>query len=800
MTGYPQGATWALGWFLMLTVLMAVAPLAMADNADHLIISEIVAITRDPASTFGSPYIMVVNPTGSDVDMSQVYISNANFSPSTAYYNITIGDPAASNPGGGTSGNFHARFPDSYFLDHGDTLTISLNGSQEYQEAYGRLPDFEIFEDGSTPDTVPEMVEVFPGSINAGPLGGSGPNTPALAQSADSINLYQWNGTSDLVQDLDYVIWGSNQSVRMNKSGVPVGAENYQPETPESSQVPIAPDAPSMGSSFRRLSADEGDEISSGSNGLNGDDEASENLSLTFDEVLVSEAGSIIPAAPAVPHPAAPIFSEIASDPEDPFAGQDVDLTATVVSNSAISSVTFYYSVNDGAYANVTATNTTGDDYTATIPAQIEGAVVVWYCEAVNSATSASRYPVAAPAYTNGWTVAAVPPPGSGAVKLLITEVSVEPDEAEFIEVYNPNSFLVTLSDYYLTDAIHYGTDNTLYWQIAAGTPTADTVGGGNYNDFTARFPDGYEIGAGQTITIAVQGSDNFENNFGFLPDLELYEDGATPDAVPDFRPVFINADSPAGNSIYTAGRTAGSDGRPRGIPELEEYFGESLILYHYALGDDFVTDIDIFIWRHTVGSFPFTFDKTDITIGDHTYLPDTPVEDVQSTPAEVQQGESYNRIVSDSGFQPSVGSNGVEGRDETGEDWATTMQVSGFTPGEYEEREVDFSTNVKLLVDAKTFIPTMGEEFEINFISDLEFETRVRIFDMEGRLVITLYDSRRDGQAGLLNGVTWDGRNSVYERVRAGYYILHLSAVDPATGEEFTTTAPVVVATRLSK
>jgi hypothetical protein len=799
MTGYPKGATRALGWVLTLAVLIGAVPVAVAEVADHLIISEIVIMTRDPFDRFGSPYIQVVNPTDSDVDMGQVYITDATTSPSAYYYNITLGDPAAYNPGGGNGGDFHARFPDGYVLAAGDSLAISINGSAEYQAAFGRLPDFELYEDSSIPDTVPEMLEVFPGSINAGPL--SGTNVPVLSDIAESLVLYNWDGTNDLVQDLDYVMWGTNTGVRFDKRGIIIGTGSYEDDTLVFSQEPVANAGPAFGHSFRRYGDDEGNETTSGGNGIGGDDETSENMAGTWQDVNIVTQGFGVPAAPGSWHPAPPIFVEVDVSPATPYEGREALLMAKVVSNSTIDEVIFHYTLDGGQELTLTGVNNGEDDfYTATLPAQVEGTVVVWYCTSSNADGGTSVYPSAAPSYTGGWTTAG---PGLGAEKLLITEISVDPDELEFVEIYNPNSYTVTLSDYYLTDSIHYSDfGSQLYWQIAAGTPTQDSVGGGNYNDFTARFPDGYGIEAGQTIVISIQGSDGFQAFFGFLPDLELYEDGQEADEVPDFRPVFINpGDDVAGNSIYTANREAGSDGRPRGIPELEEYFGEPVILYHYAQGDDFVTDIDFVMWRHTVGSlYPTTFDKSGIPIGNHTYLPETSVDDQVSPPQQVSTGQSYTRLTSDQQFQPSSGSNGVNGRDEVGEDLRTTIQVLNFSPGIYDELTIDTSLNVKLLVESKTFIPTMGEVFHIDFVSDLEYETKVRVFDLEGRVVNTLYDSRRDGQAGFLNGVDWDGRDGVYERVRAGLYVLHLQAVHPVTGDIYTTTAPVVVATRLSR
>jgi len=498
-----------------------------------------------------------------------------------------------------------------------------------------------------------------------------------------------------------------------------------------------------------------------------------------------------VPAAPAEWFPAAPIVTQSDQDPAEPYEGQETVVQVTALSYSAVSSVTFSYSVDGGAYTDVSGT-LDGENYTATLPSQTEGAVVTWYATVENADGGLSVSPANAPVNVNTYTVGAEPPPGSGAVKLLITEVSVDPVEAEFIEIHNPQSFEVNLSDYYLTDAIYYSNfGDQLYWQIAWDNVDRDAVGGGFYNDFTARFPAEYVIDAGATITIAIQGSDNFEATFGFAPDLELYEDGATADDIPEFRSVFNTGSD---NSIVTPG------GDDRGYPELEEYWGEPVILYHYADGDDFVTDIDFVMWRQDVGDFPFTFDKTGITIGSHTYAADTPVDEQVAPAGQVGAGESYNRVVSDATFQPQAGGNGVDGRDETGEELSTTIQITSWSPGVYEPVELDLESVISLRIPAKTFIPVLGEVMPVDFSADSSFETKVRIFDLEGRVVRTIYETRRDGAAGLLSSASWDGRDDNFERVKAGMYIVHVLAIDPATGEQYTETAPVVVATRLSR
>jgi hypothetical protein len=796
---------WVFGWVLGLGLLGLIVPVAQADDADHLIIGEFLVKTRSPVSTFGSPFIEVTNPTAGDIDMGQVYITDATTSPSAFYYNIALMDPEASNPGGGNGGDFHAKFPTGFVLGAGQSLVISLNGSTEYFTAYGRQPDFELFEDATVPDAVPELEEAFPNSINAGPLGGV--NVPVLSDVAESIVLYQWDRSSDLVQDLDYVLWGSNTAVRVDKTGVTVGAGTYQDDTPVAEQSPVAGAGPTFGHSFQRVSADEGAEVLTGGNGVGGHDETSENCATTWADVTPADPATGLPVA----FPSAPIVTNLMAS-----GGDDSDLIflASVLTFGTMDSVEFYYSIEGGEFQMVAGSDAGGGQWTATAPGPGQGADVTLYCRAANADGGAATYPVAAPDFgTVGYRVK------TGPQKLLITEVSTGPNiysqvpftgmeqlAAEFIEVHNPNSFAVDMSDYYLTDAINYNFSTQLYWYIAEGNPSQDTVGGGNYNDFVARFPDRFTIEPLQTITISMAGSSWFEWFFGQSPDLEMYEEGAVADTIPDMRPVFQNpADDLPGNSIYTAGRTTGSDQLPRGIPELEEHYGEPLILYHYAQGADLVTDVDVFMWGDSkTGDYRIGFDKTGETNGDSAYADDTPVADQVWYAAVDETGtKSYTRIDGEESTQTQDAGNGVAGRDETSENWSEAFAVLPFSPGVFIAGQGGTQLRMEIHIPAATFNPEMGERFPIEILAQSGNQTRLRIFDREGRLVVSLWDSRADGPVSAFpqypTTINWDGRDENFERVRAGLYYIHLSVVDLQTGNEAIKTAPVVVATRLS-
>ncbi|MBK6899305.1 MAG: hypothetical protein IPH09_08565 [bacterium] len=64
-------------------------------------------------------------------------------------------------------------------LAAGDTITVSIGGCQSYLSAWGVMPYYELFEDDDYEDSVADMREVFPGSIN-------GVTAPTLSNLSDT--------------------------------------------------------------------------------------------------------------------------------------------------------------------------------------------------------------------------------------------------------------------------------------------------------------------------------------------------------------------------------------------------------------------------------------------------------------------------------------------------------------------------------------------------------------------------------------------------------------------------------------
>ncbi len=257
--------------------------------------------------------IEIENPTSETIELENYYITDATFAGGGVYYyNIVTG----SNAGGGGFGDFHARFPEGATIAPGEHQTIALNGSDNFQATYGVAPTYELYEDAGSADAIPDMREALPGSIN-----GQG----GLTNSGEVVILYYWDGQSDLVTDIDYAVWG-DKAEAVDKTGVSIDGPDadstpstYLDDTAISAQDVVATGAHASGSSFQRVDPTEGTETSSGGNGVNGHDETSENLSITWTTAAVT---------PGDGQPTGWVINEINADPDATAGDANGDGTA----------------------------------------------------------------------------------------------------------------------------------------------------------------------------------------------------------------------------------------------------------------------------------------------------------------------------------------------------------------------------------------------------------------------------------------------------------------------------------------
>ncbi|MGH1365404.1 MAG: beta strand repeat-containing protein [Calditrichia bacterium] len=361
-----------------LSILLLLLPF-WAVAQDHLLISEVVV-----TPTIGE-YVEIHNPTASAIDLTDYYLTDATFATNSAYYyNIVTGADA----GGGTFGDWLARFPAGASIPAGAYQTIAMNGA-DFQTAYGQSPTYELFDVSSAAD----MLEGLPGSVNS--QGG-------LTNSGEVAILFQWDGVSDLVADVDYVVWGDKVE-GVDKTGVSIDGPDadsdvstYLDDVSIANQIATSGGQPhNDGESIQRFAATETDEITSGGNGITGNNEMSENLGSSFITAVVTpNAGP--PASDA------PQINNVMRSPANPSTEDVVTITATVTDDVSLVSTRLFTSIAGAAFDSTDMANTSGDEFSAMIPIQAEGVEVQYFIKArdgdnLTSLSATTAYTVIAP-------------------------------------------------------------------------------------------------------------------------------------------------------------------------------------------------------------------------------------------------------------------------------------------------------------------------------------------------------------------------------------------------------------------
>ncbi|MBW2700438.1 MAG: lamin tail domain-containing protein [Deltaproteobacteria bacterium] len=231
----------------------------------HLLLTEVCVSPTD------GEFIEIHNPSGQAVALDNYYLWDATHATSDTFYWLIASGLTISEY------DFMAKFPAGSSIAPGAYMTVAIAGQTGFNTTFSVDPDFALT--GAVSGSTLAMEEAFGGSIGAGP--------PTLSNAGEVVILLHWDGASDLVQDVDYLLWGDGDEAS-DKSGVTVGGSTYLNDTPVGDQEVVANDGHSNGDSFQREDLLEGTEILTGGNGIIGHDETSENLATTWKEAAVT--------------------------------------------------------------------------------------------------------------------------------------------------------------------------------------------------------------------------------------------------------------------------------------------------------------------------------------------------------------------------------------------------------------------------------------------------------------------------------------------------------------------------------
>jgi hypothetical protein len=233
-------------------ILVRCMDIALPDPSP-LLLSEVV-LTPDAAEM-----IEIVNTSMQDVDLSSYYLSDSG-----NYYRLPADKTVDMT-------DFIVKFPAGATIEGHKAITIAIDTPANFAATYNNTPPSYSLRDGSLTTIVMNGV-------------------PNLTNAGEPIILFQWDGRCDLVRDVDILIAGTPSSANPlpNKSNVTQDGNDPGPDTSQygvdlhTLQQQAA--APAGATSTKRIALEDGHEMKSvNSNGPNGDDETSEDTSMTWD-------------------------------------------------------------------------------------------------------------------------------------------------------------------------------------------------------------------------------------------------------------------------------------------------------------------------------------------------------------------------------------------------------------------------------------------------------------------------------------------------------------------------------------
>lgn len=230
-------------------------PDGMMKEKDHLLLTEI--------KGDGAEFIEIWNPTSRTIDLSNYYLSDVGDYWRYPSSSLVIPD----------ANDFIVRFPDKAMLAPKAVITIGTN-AVTYNTSYGVQPTYSI--------ELASGAQAFRDRRVT--------SDPSITGTGEIVVLFYWDGTSDLVKDVDMVLTGENAAAgnrlkpRQPVDGPDANAAESVYEIEDGMLGGGMNDTASTATSYKRRALEANNEKQdTGGNGITGDDETSENLKVTWD-------------------------------------------------------------------------------------------------------------------------------------------------------------------------------------------------------------------------------------------------------------------------------------------------------------------------------------------------------------------------------------------------------------------------------------------------------------------------------------------------------------------------------------
>ncbi len=640
--------------------------------ADHLLINEVVL---QPSA---GEYVLITNPTASSINLSNYYLTDGTDKANGKfYYNL----PSGADYWSGSSTDFIARFPDTT-ISAGGSLILSMARNSDYETTYGSSPNLSL------KDNMLDAIDTV------STIGGS-PNVK-LDNTAESLILFYWDGLSATVQDVEYLVWGTDSTTAsaytIDKSGI----ATYLADTPVTQQSFMTTHL----DGYKLIRTDdEGTESSSGGNGITGHDETSENLADTWSVVDLTIVK--------------PQISTITVTPDDPETTEDITITADVTDDLGISNVTLTYTFpsDTGTPVELAMTNTSGDTWSVTIPATGAEGELSYFITALNTSglTEVSQI--------GGIDIADPPPPITiQSIRENFDAYSGQTVTLNAVVAIGSGITRTDRTEAYIQDDSGYGIQLSATGLLSPALVQGDSI---RMVGEVSEYNGTYQIINFSTTTLA---TDRPVPAIRTVSSLEMGSAANQGSFVKVWGAVQSRSDNVGGGSNI-------------GIEDSEGL-------------------LTVRIW-------------------DSTNLLSDPTAD-----SLLQVGN----LVQVFGIASEYNGDG-----QLLAGYATDVQA-------YKEGE-DSDGETRLLVEPYPFVPQLAEVIQYSYKFPANSRVTLRIFDLSGRFVTTLFEDYRS--LALEVTKTWNGRDEVYQIVPAGTYIMHLETVNRTTGEIKTDMAPVVIGSR---